>query len=46
MMGICVSNGAWLGVERDGVVVVGKTDSLLGVFTDGNDGMVIGTCWL
>ena len=46
LMGLCVTNGVWVGVETDGVVVVGKTGSSLGVFPDGNDTMVIGTCSL
>ena len=32
MMGLFVTNGAWVGVETDGMVVVGKTSSSLGVF--------------
>ena len=32
MMGLFVNNGAWVGVEADGMVVVGKTSSSLGVF--------------
>ena len=46
LMGICVTNGAWVGVETDGVVVVGKTGLSLGVCTDGNYALLIGTCWL
>ena len=46
LTGICVTNGVWVGVDMNGVVVVGKTGSLLGVFTDEYDTMVVGTCWL
>ena len=46
LMGICITNGAWLGVDTDGVVVVGKMVLLLGVFTDRNNVMLIGTCRL
>ena len=45
-MGVCVTNGAWVRVDIDGVVVVCKTGSLLSVFPDGNDNILIGTCWL
>ena len=41
-----VTNGAWVGVETDGVVVVGKIGSSLSVLMDGNDAMLIVTCWL
>ena len=37
MMGICVTNGAWVGVYMDGVMVVGKTVFSLVVFPDGNN---------
>ena len=46
VMGVCVTNGAWVRVDIDGVVVVCKTGSLLSVFPDGNDNILIGTCWL
>ena len=46
LTGICVTNGVWVGVDMNGVVVVGKMGSLLGVFPDEYDTMVVGTCWL
>ena len=41
-----VTNGAWVGVETGGVVVVVKIGSSLSVLMDGNDAMLIVTCWL
>ena len=41
-MGLCVTNGAWVWLETDSVLVVGKTASLLGVCPDGNDAMALG----